>query len=89
VCYYLLEAEGFRCWLVNARDYTRLRTDLTHNRSRQVQRLAKLLEDALIKLVGGGHRHHGRVRTRHDRGADRRAAGFEGARRAGPRPDED
>ena len=34
------------------RDYTRLRTDLTHDRSRQVQRLEKLLEDALIKLWG-------------------------------------
>jgi transposase len=32
------------------RDYTRLRTDLTHDRSRQVQRLEKLLEDALIKM---------------------------------------
>ena len=32
------------------RDYTRLRTDLTHDRSRQVQRLEKLLEDALIKI---------------------------------------
>jgi transposase len=32
------------------RDYTRLRTDLTHDRSRQVQRCEKLLEDALIKL---------------------------------------
>ena len=32
------------------RDYTRLRTDLTHDRCRQVQRLEKLLEDALIKL---------------------------------------
>src|ERR1700757_1762204 len=32
------------------RDYTRLRTDLTHDRSRQVQRLEKPLEDALIKL---------------------------------------
>src|SRR6476660_3160108 len=32
------------------RDYTRLRADLTHDRSRQVQRLEKLLEDALIKL---------------------------------------
>ena len=32
------------------RDYTRLRTDLTDDRSRQVQRLEKLLEDALIKL---------------------------------------
>ena len=32
------------------RDYTRLRIDLTHDRSRHVQRLEKLLEDALIKL---------------------------------------
>ncbi len=32
------------------RDYTRLRIDLTHDRSRQAQRLEKLLEDALIKL---------------------------------------
>lgn len=32
------------------RDYTRLRADLTHDRSRHVQRLEKLLEDALIKL---------------------------------------
>jgi transposase len=32
------------------RDYTRLRLDLTRDRSRHVQRLEKLLEDALIKL---------------------------------------
>jgi transposase len=32
------------------RDYTRLRVDLTGDRTRQVQRLEKLLEDALIKL---------------------------------------
>jgi transposase len=32
------------------RDYTRLRADLTADRTRQVQRLEKLLEDALIKL---------------------------------------
>ena len=32
------------------RDYTRLRSDLTGERARQVQRLEKLLEDALIKL---------------------------------------
>jgi transposase len=32
------------------RDYTRLRFDLTRDRSRQVQRLEKLLEDALIKI---------------------------------------
>jgi transposase len=32
------------------RDYTRLRSDLTQERCRHVQRLEKLLEDALIKL---------------------------------------
>ena len=32
------------------RDYTRLRVDLTRDRSRHEQRLEKLLEDALIKL---------------------------------------
>lgn len=32
------------------RDYTRLRSDLVRERSRHVQRLEKLLEDALIKL---------------------------------------
>ena len=32
------------------RDYTRLRLDLTEERSRHKQRLEKLLEDALIKL---------------------------------------
>ena len=32
------------------RDYTRLRSDLTRDRTRHAQRLEKLLEDALIKL---------------------------------------
>ncbi|MGH3142956.1 MAG: IS110 family transposase [Gaiellales bacterium] len=32
------------------RDYTRLRTDLVRERTRHIQRLEKLLEDALIKL---------------------------------------
>jgi transposase len=35
------------------RDYTRLRVDLTGERSRHAQRLEKLLEDALIKLSTG------------------------------------
>jgi transposase len=90
--FYLLEAQGFEVWLVNARDVkhlpgrpktdrrdavwlckvaerqmlrpsfvppeeirrlrdlTRLRVDLTEERSRHKQRLEKLLEDALIKL---------------------------------------
>jgi transposase len=34
------------------RDYTRLRMDLTRDRTRQAQRLEKLLEDALIKISG-------------------------------------
>ena len=34
------------------RDYTRLRVDLTRDRSRYAQRLEKLLEDALIKISG-------------------------------------
>src|SRR5690348_14768415 len=33
------------------RDYTRLRTDLTRERTRHWQRLEKLLEDALIKIT--------------------------------------
>src|SRR5260221_6560862 len=32
------------------RDYTRMRLDLTEERSRHKQRMEKLLEDALIKL---------------------------------------
>jgi transposase len=34
----------------NLRDYTRLRTDLTRERTRYYSRLEKLLEDALIKV---------------------------------------
>jgi transposase len=34
------------------RDYTRLRVDLTRERTRHYQRLEKLLEDALIKVTG-------------------------------------
>ena len=34
------------------RDYTRLRTDLTRDRTRHFSRLEKLLENALIKVVG-------------------------------------
>jgi transposase len=90
--YYLLEAEGFTCWLLNARhvknvpgrpktdrldavwlakvtergmcspslvhpkpirqlrDLTRYRRTLVRERSREMQRLEKLLEDAQIKL---------------------------------------
>ena len=90
--YWLLEAEGFECWLVNARDVknvpgrpktdkadaiwlakvaergmcrpslvhprpirqlrdlTRYRRSLIHDRTREMQRVEKLLEDAQIKL---------------------------------------
>jgi transposase len=90
--YYLLEADGFECWLVNARDIknvpgraktdkadavwlakvaergmcrpslvhpkpirqlrdlTRYRRALTQDRSREMQRVEKLLEDAQVKL---------------------------------------
>jgi transposase len=90
--YWLLEAEGFACWLVNARDVknvpgrpktdkadavwlakvaergmcrpslvhprpirqlrdlTRYRRSLIHDRTREMQRVEKLLEDAQIKL---------------------------------------
>jgi transposase len=90
--YYLLEAEGFECWLVNARDVknvpgraksdkldvawlakvaergmcrpsliqpkpirelrnlTRYRRSLIRDRTREIQRVEKLLEDAQIKL---------------------------------------
>jgi len=90
--FYLLEAEGFECWLLNAaqvkntpgrpktdrqdaiwlakvaergmarpsfippkpirrlRDLTRYRRALTHDRTREKQRLEKILEDAQIKL---------------------------------------
>ena len=91
--FYLLEAEGFECWLLNAaqvkntpgrpktdrqdaiwlakvaergmarpsfippkpirrlRDLTRYRRALTHDRTREKQRLEKILEDAQIKRV--------------------------------------
>jgi transposase len=90
--YYLLEADGFECWLVNARDVknvpgrpktdkadavwlakvaergmcrpslvhsrpirqlrdlTRYRRSLTQDRTREMQRAEKLLEDAQVKL---------------------------------------
>ena len=58
------------------RDYTRLRADLTQDRSRQWQRLEKLLEDALIK-VSSVASTLGSVHARHDRGIDRRGTGPE------------
>src|SRR4029453_19436203 len=43
------------------RDSTRLRADLTADRTRHKQRLEKLLEDALIKLGAGATQHIGVV----------------------------
>lgn len=51
------------------RDLTRTRTAITRERTREVQRLEKLLEDAGIL---GGHRDHRGVRAGHARSADRR-----------------
>ena len=55
------------------RDYTRLRVDLTHERTRHWQRLEKLLEDSLIKVSSVASTHRHAVGPGHDRGADRRA----------------
>ena len=54
------------------RDLTRPRTDLTRERSREMQRLEKLLEDAGIKLSAVASDIIGRVRARHAGGVDRR-----------------
>ena len=71
------------------RDYTRLRVDLTRERTRYWQRLEKLLEDALIKVSSVASDAGHAVGARHDRGADRRGTRPAAARRPGPRPDED
>lgn len=54
------------------RDSTRTRTHITRERSREVQRLEKLLEDGGIKTLLGGHRHHGGFRADDARSPDRR-----------------
>src|SRR5262249_58683501 len=56
------------------RDYTRLRIDLTHDRSRQKERIEKLLEDALIKLSSVAADIHGVSGRSDDGGAHRRGA---------------
>jgi transposase len=55
------------------RDYTRLRVDLTRERTRYVSRLEKLLEDALIKLSSVVSELLGKS-SRDDRGTHRRRA---------------
>ena len=68
------------------RDYTRLRIDLTRERTRYWQRLEKLLED-VDQGVGGGLDPGHAVGARHARGAHRRRARPAPARRPGARPD--
>ena len=53
--------------------HTRLRTDLTQERTRYYARPEKLLEDALIKVSAVASTKH-QAGPRHDRGADRRRA---------------
>jgi transposase len=56
------------------RDYTRLRSDLTGDRARHVQRLEQAAGGRPDQAWDGGDRHHGGLRARHAGGADRRAA---------------
>jgi transposase len=56
------------------RDYTRLRSDLTADRARQVQRLEQAAGGRPDQAFHGGDRHHGGLRAGHAGGADRRAA---------------
>jgi transposase len=65
------------------RDYTRLRSDLTGERARHVQRLEQAAGGRPDQAFHGGDRHHGGLRARHAGGAHRRAARPQGARRAG------
>ncbi len=126
--YYLLEAEGFDCWLVNARevknvpgraktdradavwlakvaergmcrpslvqppeirrlrDLTRYRRALVQDRTREQQRVEKLLEDAQIKISAVLSNLHG-VTGAGDHGRpDRRGARSAHAGRAGQGP---
>lgn len=54
------------------RDLTRMRMQLRHELGSVANRIHKVLEDANIKLGGGGgHGHPGRVGAAHDRGPDR------------------
>ena len=56
------------------REFTRLRADLVHDRTRYWARLEKLLERALIKISDGDLHPGHRSGPGDDRGADRRAA---------------
>ena len=114
--FYLLEAEGFECWLLNAkhvknvpgrpktdkldavwlakvvergmcrpsfvpqapirrlRDLTRYRRTLIRERTREKQRVEKLLEDAQTRAVQCGKRHLRGVGPPHAPGDDHRPA---------------
>ncbi|MEU8252046.1 IS110 family transposase [Nonomuraea sp. NPDC048916] len=127
--YYLLEAEGFTCWLLNAkhvknvpgrpktdkldavwlakvvergmcrpslvhpqpirhlRDLTRYRRSLVRERTREKQRVEKLLEDAQIKLSAVISDVFGVSGREMLRSPDRRTARPQNARPDGTRPD--
>jgi hypothetical protein len=60
------------CWRRRLRDYTRLRADLTQERSRHKQRLEKLPGGRPDQARDGGHRHLRGLGPGHAGGADRR-----------------
>jgi transposase len=64
------------------RDYTRLRSDLTQERSRHVQRLEQAAQGRPDQAVHRGHRHRGCLGSGHAGSPARRAARPEGAGRA-------
>ena len=67
------------------REFTRLRADLVHERTRYWARLEKLLERALIKISAVVVQADHRYGAGDDRGADRRGAQPEGPRGPGHR----
>ncbi len=66
------------------REYTRLRADLVHDRTRQWARLEKLLERALIKVSSVASRLTTQSARASPGGADRRASGTRGYWRTWP-----
>ena len=56
------------------RDYTRMRTRLTQERTRCFQRMEKLLEGSLVELVERGQHADRHLRAGHDQGADQASA---------------
>jgi len=75
--------------LKEVRDLTRYRMKTVQARTSEIQRLAKALESAGIKLGPGCQRYYRQVRHGDDRGADRRGTPRPGAGRPGDRPDAD